>query len=89
MMYWMSRSQCPNGQDKAHNLAAPLPAGWKETKSIYLDADSCRYSEIEPPKQSGDFIISSKPWTPNVEGKIIYAMAIEIGFLQLFVAFIN
>lgn len=55
-------------------LDGPLPAGWQETKTIYLDAASCGTSEVKPPKQNGQFTIESKPWKPNVEGKIVYAM---------------
>jgi hypothetical protein len=55
-------------------IDGPLPAGWKQTRTIYLDANSCDTSEVLPPKQTGQFSIKSKPWTPNVEGKIVYAM---------------
>jgi len=55
-------------------LDGPLPPGWKRTRSLYLDANSCDTSEVLPPKQTGQFTIKSKPWSLNVEGKIIYAM---------------
>jgi hypothetical protein len=55
-------------------LDGPLPAGWTTTKALYLDANSCDTSEVQPPQQKGQFSIKSKPWTPNVEGKIVYAM---------------
>jgi hypothetical protein len=55
-------------------IDGPLPAGWKQTRTIYLDANSCDTSEVQPKQEKGQFSIKSKPWTPNVEGKIIYAM---------------
>lgn len=55
-------------------LDGPLPQGWKEVKAVYLDANSCLTSEVRPPKQNGGFSIQSKPWKPNIEGKIIDAI---------------
>ncbi|KAF2669805.1 hypothetical protein BT63DRAFT_453988 [Microthyrium microscopicum] len=55
-------------------IEGALPTGWKEIKTVFLDADSCRTSEVRPPKEKGSFDISSKPWKPSVEGKIIDAI---------------
>ncbi|QDS68772.1 hypothetical protein FKW77_005252 [Venturia effusa] len=51
-------------------LEGPLPAGWSNMKNVYLGANQCSTSEVNPPKESGSFTISSKPWTPTYEGKI-------------------
>jgi hypothetical protein len=48
----------------------PLPAGWKDVKTIFLDVKSCRDSEVHPPGPP-QFTLESKPWTPNFEGKIV------------------
>lgn len=48
-----------------------LPAGWKDVKPIWLDADNCATSEVDPPQESGTFTITSKPWVPNFEGQIL------------------
>jgi hypothetical protein len=48
-----------------------LPPNWNQTKTIWLDVDSCGHSEVIPLQQSGSFQIQSEPWIPNFEGKII------------------
>jgi hypothetical protein len=55
-------------------LEGPLPQGWNEIKSLWLDANMCFSSEVTPPRQSGSFSIESQPWTPNFEGRIISAI---------------
>jgi len=55
-------------------LEGRLPQGWSDVKMVWLDAFQCGTSEIAPPKQTGSFVISSRPWTPNVEGKLLGAM---------------
>jgi hypothetical protein len=54
-------------------LDGPLPAGWKETKTVFLDVKSCGTSESSPPSGKTNFLLESKPWTPNIEGKILDA----------------
>lgn len=54
-------------------LDGPLPAGWKETKTVFLDVKSCGTSESSPPAGQQSFLLESKPWTPNIEGKILNA----------------
>jgi hypothetical protein len=49
----------------------PLPQGWQDVKSAFLDANSCKSSEVPSPKGKTQFTIQSKPWRPNVEGRII------------------
>jgi hypothetical protein len=51
-----------------------LPAGWQDVKTVFLDANSCRSSEVPSPKGKTEFSIQSKPWRPNVEGRIIDSM---------------
>jgi len=48
-----------------------LPAGWQDTKTVFLDANSCKSSEVPSPKGKTVFEIASNPWRPNVEGRII------------------
>ena len=55
-------------------LEGPLPKGWNNIKTIWLDANQCGTSEVRPPKQDGPFTIKSQPWSPNFEGKIVSAM---------------
>jgi len=52
-------------------LPGALPQGWKEVKTVFLDANSCKSSELPSPKGKTQFSISSKPWKANVEGPII------------------
>lgn len=40
-------------------------------KMVYLGANQCSTSEVVPPQETGSFTISSKPWTPTYEGKIV------------------
>jgi hypothetical protein len=49
----------------------PLPAGWKDVKVVWFDANQCGTSEVNPPQQSGKFVISSGTWKPNFEGEIL------------------
>lgn len=49
----------------------PMQDGWTDLQPVWLDADQCGMSDIHPPKNKGAFTISSKPWTPNVEGEVI------------------
>jgi hypothetical protein len=51
-----------------------MPEGWKQTKTVWLDAASCLTSEVKPPQQSGSFELISPAWTPNFEGRIIDAI---------------
>jgi len=52
-------------------IDGPLPAGWKDMKVVWFDANQCGTSEVNPPKQSGQFTIPTRPWKPNFEGEII------------------
>jgi len=49
----------------------PLPQGWQDVKTVFLDANSCKSSEVPSPKGKTQFTVQSKPWRPNVEGRII------------------
>jgi hypothetical protein len=49
----------------------PLPTGWSDIKAVFLDANSCKSSEVPSPKGKTAFDIASKPWKPNVEGRIV------------------
>jgi len=48
-----------------------LPSGWEEVKIAFLDANSCKSSEVSSPKGKVVFDIASRPWKPNVEGRVI------------------
>jgi len=48
-----------------------LPQGWMDVKPVWLDANNCGTSDVDPPQESGQFFISSKPWTPNFEGEVL------------------
>ncbi|KAF2402989.1 hypothetical protein EJ06DRAFT_554535 [Trichodelitschia bisporula] len=52
-------------------LDGPLPAGWQDIKPVWLDVDNCGSSEVRPPVETGKFVLSSRPWTPNVEGEVV------------------
>ncbi|KAE9982716.1 hypothetical protein EG328_010709 [Venturia inaequalis] len=52
-------------------LHRPLPTGWNDMKMVYLGPNQCSTSEVVPPQETGSFTISSKPWTPTYEGKIV------------------
>lgn len=52
-------------------LEGALPQGWSDVKTVFLDANSCKSSEVPSPKGKTQFNIQSKPWKPNVEGRII------------------
>lgn len=50
----------------------PLPAGWDDVKTVFLDANSCGSSEVDSPHDQTKFNISSpKPWSPNFSGRIV------------------
>jgi hypothetical protein len=48
-----------------------LPSGWSEVKAVFLDANSCKSSEVNSPRGKQTFDIQSRPWKPNVEGTIL------------------
>jgi len=52
-------------------IEGALPSGWQDVKTVFLDANSCKSSEVPSPKGKTQFTVSSKPWRPNVEGRII------------------
>ncbi|QDS69560.1 hypothetical protein FKW77_007927 [Venturia effusa] len=52
-------------------IDGPLPAGWQDIKPVWFDANQCGTSEVHPPKQSGQFTITSGSWTPNFEGEVL------------------
>jgi hypothetical protein len=39
-------------------IDGPLPAGWRDIKPVWFDANQCGTSEVSPPKQNGKFVIS-------------------------------
>jgi hypothetical protein len=49
----------------------PLPAGWRDIRTVWFDANQCGTSEVHPPKQSGQFTITSSSWTPNFNGEVL------------------
>jgi hypothetical protein len=49
-------------------LDGPLRKGWMDIKPVWLDIDQCGLSEVRPPKESGKFTLTSKPWIPTFEG---------------------
>jgi hypothetical protein len=51
-------------------IDGPLPTGWKDVKTVFLDVKSCRDSEVHPPGPP-QFTLESEPWTPNILGKIV------------------
>jgi hypothetical protein len=52
----------------------PLPSGWKSIKPIWLDVNQCGTSEVHAPHADQKFTITSKPWTPNIEGDIAFTI---------------
>jgi hypothetical protein len=52
-------------------LEGGLPAGWMDIKPVWFDAAQCGTSEVSPPKQSGQFTITSGTWVPNFDGEVI------------------
>jgi hypothetical protein len=52
-------------------IDGPLPAGWRDVKTVWFDANQCGTSEVKPPKQTGTFSIPSTKWVPNFEGEIL------------------
>jgi hypothetical protein len=52
-------------------LDGALPPGWSDVKTIFLDANACKSSEVPSPKGKIKFDIASRAWKPNVEGRII------------------
>jgi hypothetical protein len=51
-------------------IDGPLPEGWKDVKTVFLDVKSCLDSEVHPPG-TPQFMLESKPWVPNIEGRIV------------------
>jgi len=51
----------------------PLPTGWKDVKTVFLDANSCGSSEVDSPPGLHAFNINSTKHTykPNIEGRIV------------------
>jgi len=47
------------------------PRAGRKSKTVFLDTNSCKSSELPSPKGKTQFSIQSKPWKPNVEGPII------------------
>ena len=49
------------------------PAGFKEVKPLWMDAQDCGAvsSEIDPPKGKKVFTLDSKPWTSPVDGELL------------------
>jgi hypothetical protein len=52
-------------------IPGQLPPGWDEVKTVWLDANNCMISDVQPPSENGTFQIGSAPWKPNFEGRII------------------
>jgi hypothetical protein len=52
-------------------IDGPLPPGWKDVKTVWFDAKQCGTSEVQPPRQSGSFTITSGNWVPNFEGEVL------------------
>jgi hypothetical protein len=52
-------------------IDGPLPAGWKDVKTVWFDANQCGTSEVKPPKQTGTFTIPSTKWVPNFDGELL------------------
>jgi hypothetical protein len=57
-------------------LDGPLPQGWDNVKTVFLDANECGSSEIKSPKDmmgnyKTKFTVTSEPWTPSLEGEIV------------------
>jgi hypothetical protein len=48
-----------------------LPTGWMDVKPVWLDAENCASSDVDPPQETGIFALTSKPWTPNFEGEVL------------------
>ena len=59
-------------------VPGPLPNGWEDVKTVWLDANQCWTGEVAAPKETGSFSIESEPWTPTVEGKIIDAIGVSL-----------
>ncbi|KAF2419607.1 hypothetical protein EJ08DRAFT_706428 [Tothia fuscella] len=55
-------------------LPGPLPEGWTEAKTVWLDANQCGTSEVWPPQEKGTFTIDTQPWKPNFEGKLLWSI---------------
>lgn len=43
-------------------IDGPLPPGWKNVKTVWFDARQCGTSEVQPPRQTGSFTITSGSW---------------------------
>jgi hypothetical protein len=55
-------------------LDGPLPRGWRDIKTAWIDVMQCAASDFHPPYQNGYFTAESKPWKPNFEGQIVGVM---------------
>lgn len=56
-------------------LDSPLPQDWINIKPVWLDVDQCAMSEVHADEHKKQFSITSKPWTPNLEGNLINTFA--------------
>lgn len=54
-------------------IDGPLPPGWQDVKTVFLDVKQCLDSEVKPPEGQSKFTLTSKPWIPNIEGRILDA----------------
>jgi hypothetical protein len=52
-------------------VEGPMPSGWQDIKVVWFDVAQCGTSEVRPPKQNGNFAITSGKWAPNFEGTIV------------------
>jgi len=52
-------------------LPGKLPAGWKDVKPVWFDANQCGTSEVSAKKQSGSYNVPSGTWKPNFDGEVI------------------
>jgi hypothetical protein len=50
-------------------LDGALPAGWRDIKVVWFDANQCGTSEIKPKSQNGKYTITSGTWKPNFNGE--------------------
>jgi len=55
-------------------IDGPLPQGWSDIKTAWLDVKQCEKSDFFPPFEGGYFQAESLPWKPNFEGKVMGIM---------------
>jgi hypothetical protein len=48
-----------------------MPAGWEDIKVVWFDAANCGTSEVRPTKENGAFVVRTRTWKPNFEGRIL------------------